>query len=71
MKENMLTLRVPVELIDRLGELVPLVETDADVVAMIGGASRSSVVRLALVEGMRVLERRYAKRPGGHRPKHR
>lgn len=57
--ETMLTLRVPTEVIDWLTALIPAIEGDAETATVLGGVSRSSVTRLALVEGLRVLERRY------------
>lgn len=46
-------------MLDRLDALVPVIAADSDAATLLGGVSRSSVTRLALVEGVRVLERRY------------
>ena len=61
---KLLSLRLPADLLDRLDALVPAVDQDSELVAVAsaqGAASRSLVLRLALVEGVKVLEARYGK----------
>jgi hypothetical protein len=50
------SLRIPTALLERADELVPLIAATGELV----GASRSTVLRLALAEGLRVLRRQYA-----------
>lgn len=67
---KLLSLRLPADLLDRLDALVPAVDKDSELVAVAsaqGAASRSLVLRLALVEGVKVLESRYA--TTGRKPK--
>jgi len=54
-----LSIRLQPSTIERLDALVPKIATDADVEAVMGKVQRSVVLRLALLEGLRVLERRY------------
>jgi hypothetical protein len=51
------SIRIPSALLARADELVPLIAATGELV----GASRSLVLRLALVEGLRVLARRYGR----------
>ena len=51
------SLRIPMALLARADELVPLVAATGEVV----GASRSVVLRLALAEGLKLLARRYGR----------
>jgi hypothetical protein len=55
------TLRLHPDIIERLDALQPKIAADSDTATLLGGVSRSSVTRLALVEGVRVLEKRYGK----------
>ena len=57
--ERRLNLRVPVALLDRGDALVPVVAADAEMATTMGRVTRSSVLRRALLEGLKVLERRY------------
>ena len=50
--------RVPKELLDRVDALVPRVLAKAELRVLLGRVSRASVVKLALVEGLKVLERK-------------
>lgn len=62
--DHTLSLRVPAALLPRIEALVPKVATDLHVTMTRGSASgvtASTVIRLALVEGLQVLERRYSK----------
>lgn len=54
--------RIPDALIDELDALAERIEFDSEVVALIGpsrGVSRSAVLRLALIEGVKVLNVKY------------
>jgi hypothetical protein len=53
------TLRLPVDLVARVDALLPAVARDSDTATLLGGVSRSALLRLVIVEGMRVLELRY------------
>lgn len=57
--ETPVTLRLPVDLVARVDALLALVAQDSDTATLLGGVSRSAVLRLVIVEGMRMLERRY------------
>lgn len=57
--ESPVTLRLPVDLVARVDALLPAVARDSDTATLLGGVSRSAVLRLVIVEGMRVLELRY------------
>ena len=59
LSESPITLRLPTDILERLDAVAPAIGKDSDTAALLGGVSRSSVVRLAIVEGLRVLERRY------------
>jgi hypothetical protein len=65
--ESPVTLRLPVDLVARVDALLPAVARDSDTATLLGGVSRSALLRLVIVEGMRVLEARYREshRPGG------
>ncbi len=52
--------RVPGELLDRADKLVPILSTDPELRAW-GRVSRASVIRLALLRELEVLERRAVK----------
>jgi len=57
--ESPVTLRLPVDLVARIDALLPRIAGDSDTATLLGGVSRSSALRLVIVEGLRVLERRY------------
>jgi len=58
----MLTLRLSTVLLSRLDALVPqLAAGEDELPLMLGRVSRAGVCRLAMIEGVKVLERRYAK----------
>jgi hypothetical protein len=57
--ESPVTLRLPAELLRRIDALVPVVSEDSDTATMLGGVSRSAVLRYALLEGVKSLERHY------------
>ena len=57
--ESPVTLRLPVDLVARVDALLPAVARDSDTATLLGGVSRSALLRLIIVEGMRVLELRY------------
>jgi hypothetical protein len=59
LSESPVTLRLPAELLKRIDALVPQVAADSDVATMLGGVSRSAVIRYALLEGVKALERRH------------
>jgi hypothetical protein len=61
--ESPVTLRLPTDLLKRIDALMPLVAADSDTATMLGGVSRSAVLRYALLEGVKTLEKRY--RDGG------
>ena len=49
------SVRLPSKLIDRLDELIPVLEDDPSMMAM-GTITRSKVIRLALLRGVEALE---------------
>ena len=57
--ESPVTLRLPADLVARIDALLPKIGADSDTAALLGGVSRSSALRLVIVEGLRVLEGRY------------
>jgi hypothetical protein len=59
MTDSPVALRLPADLLQRIDALVPLVAGDTDVATLLGGVTRSAVVRYALLEGVKVLEKRY------------
>ncbi|MGD0947039.1 MAG: hypothetical protein ABSA52_06385 [Candidatus Binatia bacterium] len=61
--ESPVTLRLPADLLKGIDGLVPAVAADGDTATMLGGVSRSAVLRFALLEGVKSLEKRY--RDGG------
>jgi hypothetical protein len=63
--ESPVTLRLPVDLVARIDALLPKIVADSDTATLLGGVSRSSALRLVIVEGLRVLEGRY----GGDAPR--
>lgn len=60
--EAPITLRLPTELLARIDALQAPVAADSSTATLLGGVSRSSVLRAVIVAGLDVLERRY--RPG-------
>ncbi len=58
-RDGQLVIRVTDDLLQKLDEMVPIVERMPEV-ANLGRVSRSSVVRMALMEGLRVMEARAA-----------
>jgi len=59
MTDSPVALRLPADLLQRIDALVPLVAGDTDIATLLGGVTRSAVVRYALLEGVKVLEKRY------------
>ena len=57
--DNPIALRMPKALQDRIDALVPKIKADSNVATMLGGGSRSAVIRYALLEGVKALEKRY------------
>ena len=57
--DSPVTLRLPVDLVARVDALLPAVARDSDTATLLGGVSRCALLRLVIVEGMRVLEARY------------
>lgn len=57
--ESPMSLRLPVDLVARVDALLPEVARDSDTATLLGGVSRSALLRLVIVEGMRLLEIRY------------
>ncbi len=55
----MLSMRLPRDVLQRGDALVRQIKADTDLVMTMGRVTRSGVFRLALLEGMKVLERRY------------
>lgn len=49
--ENPLSLRIPADRLERIDALVPRIAADSDVATILGGVTRSAVVRYALLEG--------------------
>ena len=61
-QDRTLTIRLPAALVERAGALIPDLEADPAVTAARGGSrgvGLSAVVRLALLEGLAILERRH------------
>lgn len=56
--ERPLTLRLPHELVRRIDDLLPHVGGDLSYAAL-GRVSRSQVLRIALLEGVKLLRKRY------------
>lgn len=56
----LIALRLPPALIQQADDLVPLLAARGDTI----GVNRSTVLRLALAEGLRVLARRYGRDDG-------
>ena len=61
-KTARLVLTLPQDLVDRAARLVPAMEQDVKVVAQ-GRVSRASVLRVAIAEGVELLEQRYGVNP--------
>lgn len=59
--ESPIALRLPADLLARVDGLVDPVAADADTATLLGGVTRSAVLRYALLEGVKTLERRYSK----------
>ncbi len=57
--EVQLTLRLPADLVERVDELVPVIDRHPELMAY-GRISRAGIMRLALADGIRRLERRAA-----------
>lgn len=58
-RQKILSLRLDPELVARADALVERLERDPVLAAASGNVSRSTVLRLALVRGLRELEREY------------
>jgi hypothetical protein len=56
-----MSVRLPVDLVARVDALLPAVARDSDTATLLGGVLRSGLLRLVIVEGMRLLEPRYRK----------
>lgn len=57
---QMLTLRVHPEIFERADELIAPLANDAELAIRLGGRiSRADVIRLALLEGIKTLERKH------------
>jgi hypothetical protein len=54
--------RIPNELLERAGELVPLLDAVPEYRALAGAVDRASVIRLALTRGLGSLEAEIKKR---------
>jgi len=52
-------LRLPPELVRRIDALMPSVMSDTTTATLLGRLSRSALYRLVLLEGLKVVERRY------------
>ena len=61
--EAPVSLRIPAGLQDRIDALLPKINADVDQATVMGGVTRSSVIRFALVEGVKALEKRYKLKP--------
>jgi hypothetical protein len=59
----LLTFRVPGDLVRRADALLPALERDAETATVAGRVSRSTVLRIALAEGLRALERKHGDSP--------
>ena len=69
MEENPVTLRLPQPYLDRAQDLVHFLAEDPEIMATAGrSVSRSTVLRLAVVRGLEVLEGKYTEKPGKKRP---
>jgi len=56
--ETPITLRVHPKLLDEVDQIAERLADDPDACTLAGGASRSHVLRVAIVEGLRVLRRK-------------
>lgn len=61
MTETPVSIRVHARLLADADALVPMLADDPELATIAGGANRSAVMRLALVEGLKVLRRRWAR----------
>lgn len=61
MTETPVSIRMHPRLLDDADELVPMLADDPELSTVAGGANRSAVLRLALVEGLKLLRRRWSK----------
>lgn len=52
--------RIPEDLLQQADDLIPAIQGDHHLHAVAGRISRSSVLRLAIVEGIGVLRKRYS-----------
>ncbi len=67
--DTLLTLGVQPAMLTRLDGLVSkLARGDDEMLLMLGKVSRSDVTRLALIEGLKVIERRFTTRPASQLP---
>ena len=57
--ETPVVLRLPPDLVARIDALMPAVRADTTTATLLGRLSRSALYRLAMLEGLKVLERRY------------
>lgn len=57
-----MSLRVHKGILDEAARLVPLLEANPKLATKAGGSNRAAVLRLALVEGLELLERRWSRR---------
>jgi len=57
--ETPVVLRLPPELVRRIDALMPSVMSDTTTATLLGRLSRSALYRLVLLEGLKVVERRY------------
>lgn len=66
LSENPVTLRLPADLLRRADALVPVLAKDDATSVLAGMITRSVVLRLAVAEGLQVLEKRHGS-PRGRR----
>jgi hypothetical protein len=59
LSENPVTLRLPADLLRRADALVPALGRDGRTAVLAGMITRSVVLRLALAEGLQILEARH------------
>lgn len=63
-KDTPMSTRIPQAMVDELDALAKRIKLDSDALALIGpmrGVSRAAVLRLALVEGLKVLNAKHPK----------
>jgi hypothetical protein len=64
MPKKQISMMVDRDLVKRLDALIPYVIINKELVAMVGNVTRSTVIRLALLEGIKLLEQKHERNCG-------